>query len=264
MNVKKVVGSIIAAASTAAVAVGAKYLCDVHLYDSDGYNKKGYDKNGFNKEGYDKYGYDQHGFDRNGYDKDGYDFQGYDKEGYDSYGFDCEGFDRDGFDKTHRDREGYNKSGYDKEGYDRTGKDRCGYYRSGYNSNGFDRGYMSPEDYTAEVIEIEKSLQEAHVQMKIGKFGYALRDIRIGLEKSVKCIILHWLGEAYIREKLDANITVCKRMNLLSDDFIDKLYSAKNHCNDMQHDNSVEKNYDQVHFAYKVLEELKEEIKSFI
>ena len=63
--------------------------------------------------------------------------------------------------------------------------------------------------------------------MKNDEFGYALHDIRIGLEKGVKCIIIHWKGDSYIKEKLDDNVTVCKSYALLPRDFVEELYDAK-------------------------------------
>ena len=85
------------------------------------------------------------------------------------------------------------------------------------------------------------------------------------MEKGVKCIILHLKGVYYLPQisTLDENITVCKRNGLLDSEFVEKLYDAKNHCNDLQHDNGVKKDIGQVWFSYKVLEELYGEIEKF-
>lgn len=234
--------------AVAALAAGGTYVYNNLLYNKDGYNKHGFDKDGYGRDGYDKDGFDRKGFDRDGFDCEGYDHEGFDKSGFNRFGVD---------------REGYNRNGFDRDGYDRSGKDRLGYYKSGYNSEGLDRGGKSFDYYNEEIQKIEDILKKAHGQMKNGEFGYALHDIRIGLEKGVKCIITHWKGDSFIKEKLDDNITVCKSCALLPRDFIEELYDAKNHCNPLQHDTDVQKDYGQVHFTYKVLEELSDKIKAF-
>ena len=231
---KALIGLAVAVAG--ALVAGGTYVYNNLLYDKDGYNKHGFDKDG----------YDRKGFDRDGFDCEGYDHEGFDKSGFNRFGVD---------------REGYNRNGFDRDGYDRSGKDRQGYYKSGYNSEGLDRGGKSFDYYNEELQKIEDILKKAHGQMKNGEFGYALHDIRIGLEKGVKCIITHWKGDSFIKEKLDDNITVCKSCALLPRDFIEELYDAKNHCNPLQHDTDVQKDYGQVHFTYKVLEELSDKIK---
>lgn len=182
---KALIGLAVAAAG--ALAAGGTYVYNNLLYDKDGYNKHGFDKDGY---------------DRDGYDKDGYDRKGFDKDGFDCEGYDHEGFDKSGFNRFGVDREGYNRNGFDSEGYDRSGKDRQGYYKSGYNSEGLDRGGKSFDYYNDELQKIEDILKKAHGQMKSGEFGYALHDIRIGLEKGVKCIIIHWRGDSDIKKNL--------------------------------------------------------------
>lgn len=247
MSRKTLIGCIITFVVTVVTAVGT-YVYNNFRRDEDGYNKQGFDKDGY---------------DRNGYNKKGFDCKGYDREGFDCDGYDREEYDKSGFNRFGLDREGYNKQGFDKEGYDRFGKDQQGYYKSGYNSEGLDRSGKSFDFYNEELQKIDDILKKAHGQMKSGEFGYALHDIRIGLEKGVKCIIIHWKGDSCIKKELDGNITVCKRDTLLPRDFIEELYDAKNHCNPLQHDAEIQKDYGQVYFTYKVLEELSNKIKGF-
>ena len=290
MNKGIIGGAIAGAVTLVASAVGAVkyhkshkygedgfncYGYDKDGYDREGYNKKGYNRNGYNRDGYNADGYNVKGFDKDGYDKDGYDSKGYnrdgrdkdgyDKEGYDKSGFNRDGIDKDGFNRLGWDSEGYNRSGRDKDGYDRDGKDSSGYYRSGFNSEGYDRGGKSFDYYSEKCEEIKKLLEKAYNRIKESEFKYALSDIREGLEKGVKCIILHLKGVYYLPQisTLDENITVCKRNGLLDSEFVEKLYDAKNHCNDLQHDNGVKKDIGQVWFSYKVLEELYGEIEKF-
>lgn len=180
----------------------------------------------------------------------------YDENGYDKDGYDRNGYDRNGYDKNGYNRNGYNIDGYDKSGYNIFGYNRNGYDRNGYDKDGYDRSYNSRDFYLKEYNEINNLLDRAKKQMKNSEFSYALHDIRIGLEKGVKCVISHLCAEEFQKNTLDDNITYCKYNNLLERDFIERLYSAKNHCNSLQHDNDCTKSYNQVHFAYKVLEEL--------
>lgn len=196
------------------------------------YNKFHYDEDGFNL-----FGFDKEGYDRNGYDKSGYDRQGYDQSGYDKTGF--------------------NQSGFDKEGFDQSGYDK-----NGYNKSGLDKGNLSVNDYRKILFEMNELHNKAYNQMKKGDYGYALHDIRIGLEKGVKCVISHLIGSFNMNNSLDDNITICKNSGLLERDFVEKLYNAKRHCNDAQHDSNVKKEYNQVYFSYKVFEELVEKVQA--
>lgn len=245
MNDKKIFGVAITAAVTALVGIGIgiKAACDNGIYNEDGFNNRGFNREGYDRDGYDKDGYNSAGYDRNGRDKDGYD-----KEGYDVAGYDVAGYDRDG-----RDRRGYDRRGYDKEGYDEDG-----FNSQGYKSNGLDCSDYGKEYYMQKIKEAKELLQSAAREMKRGELPYALHDIRIGLEKCIKCIIEHRIGEEYCEGTLHHNIEVCSEHELFSDAFIEKLMSAKNHCNDAQHDSDIEKGYNQVYFSYKVLEEVLE------
>lgn len=110
---------------------------------------------------------------------------------------------------------------------------------------------------------MNKLFVTAQLQMKMRNFPYALRDIRIGIEKGVKCVICHKLGDRYCDSNLNRNIDTCSRNSVFDNDFTNKLHSARNHCNDTAHDN-CEKTYDQVYFAHKVLEEVTEYLKGYI
>lgn len=252
-----IIGTAVAIIGTIATTVGMK-IHKKHHYDENGYNGYGYDKDGFDKDGFAKDGFNKDGFDKNGFAKDGFNKYGFDKDGFDKNGFNDKGIDKDGYDK-----EGYNRAGFNSYGVDREGYDKMG-YKDGFNRQGIDQSGFSKKDYQNKIKEMQEKLTEAHTQMNQKKFEYALHQIRIGLEIGVKCVICHLKGSKYIKDKLDSNITFCKYEDLLEEDFIEKLYGAKNHCNDMQHDNNIEKTYNQVYFAYKTLEELMNKIQEFI
>jgi hypothetical protein len=242
---KSVLGFIAATAAVVATAVGAygKFHYD------DGYNWYGH--------GYDKEGYDQEGYNEFGFNKQGYNRRGYNRQGFNKHGYDIEGYDKSGYDK-----DGFNRHGRNCEGYDRQGKDSSGYFRNGYNSNGEDRGGKTFSFYENECQEIQKFLDKAYGQMNKKEFAYALHDIRICLEKEIKCVIYHRKGRDYVKSTLDDNITFCKNENILEREFIEKLYDAKNHCNALQHDTEISKEYNQVYFTYKVCEEFLEIVKN--
>ena len=288
---KGIIGGAIAGAVTLVVsAVGARsyhkkhtygedgfngYGYDKDGYDREGYNKKGYNKAGFNRDGYnisgfnskgfDKDGYDENGYNSKGYNRDGRDKDGYDVGGYDKSGFNKDGIDKDGFNRSGWDSEGYNRKGRDKDGYDREGKDYSGYFRSGFNSDGYDRGGKTVDYYTEKCGEIKVLISKAYARIDEKEFKYALSDIREGLEKGVKCVIMHLKGESYLKPKqnLDELISICKWNDLLELEFVEKLYDAKNHCNDLQHDNDIQKELRQVWFAYRTLEELYDRIEEY-
>lgn len=201
-----------------------------HRYKADGYNRLGYDRNGF----------DRAGFDKKGYNKAGYNIHGFNKDGYDS--------------------EGYREDGFSHEGYNRDGFNRSGYNRQGYKENGKDRSGNEKAYYEKKVAEMQENIRNAYLQMSNSQYAYALRDIRVGIEKGIKAILAHEIGKGYENNRLDSNIRVCSQKKVLNQDFINKLYSAKLHCNDALHDD-CKKEYNQVYFCYKVLEELTDELK---
>lgn len=216
-----------------------KYYKDNKTYDEDGYNSKGYDKNGYNRSGYNKKGYDKTGYDSEGYDKNGYNRSGYNRSGYNSSGYDRDGFKIDGYD-----RNGYNRDGYDTHGYDKYGFNKCEKNKSG----------QTRDEVAGDLLKIVQLAKKAEQQMKHSEFKYALTDCRSALETLIKILIKHKLGEGFVEGKFAANIEVCKKNGLISEREYDFLNSSRYHCNDAVHD-IHEKNYDQVFFVTKVLEE---------
>lgn len=214
-------------------------------YRQDGYNRLGFNREGFDANGYDKNGFDRDGYNVNGFDKDGFDRNGFNKSGYDHRGYDREG----------RDAQGFDIDGYDIDGFTRLGFDRHEYKKDGTDRSGNNREY-----YEKVVASITDDGQRAYTQMRGNQFYYALRDIRVGIEKAVNATLAHKLGKGYDKNRLDYNLGICSRYGIFDQDFIDKLYSAKSHCNDTAH-NDTEKTYNQVYFCYKVLEEILERLK---
>ncbi len=252
---------IIGVLGAAAATLGIYKAEQKYHFDSEGYNSLGFDRDGYDREGYNAMGFDKQGYNRSGYDKNGYGYDGYNARGFDKYGYDREGYDSKGFDRNKLDRDGMNIFGYDVHGFDRDGLDRKGYDKHGYNINGVDRCDRDRESYRKVVSEIKTlNLDKAHEQMKAENYRYALSDIRVGLETGIRTILAHLRGRGYEDSSLAHNIDVCEKIKVFEYDFIDKLRSAKCHCNDPLHDN-VEKEHGQVHFCYKVLEELIEQIE---
>lgn len=197
-----------------------KKVYDNNHYDEDGYNKKGYDKNGYDRNGYYINGYDKKGYDRNGYDKNGYDINGYDINGYDKKGYDINGYDINGYDVSLNDRS---------------------YYKQ-------------------KVKEMSQLLNDANHQMKCKRMDFALMQIRIGLEKGTKCLLLHNVEYCSPDEHtLNSNLNMCKDKYLLDNELISKLFEVKKYCND----NISSTEYNKAYFCCKVFEEFIEEIKSF-
>lgn len=249
------IGKIVIIIIGAALLIGA--IAGIIKVRKSIYKKNHFDKDGFNLLGFDKDGFDRNGYNNKGYNRYGFDSSGYDKNGFNQYGFDKDGYDRFGFNKK-----GYNRKGYDRTGYDKYGYNQNGYDKNGYNKNGLDKSDFSIDYYRDVLFEMKKLHSKAYEQMRKCAYGYALHDIRIGLEKGVKCVISHLMGIPNMNSSLDDNITICKRYGLLDREFVEKLYDAKNHCNDAQHDNNIKKEYNQVYFSYKVLEELIEDVQA--
>ena len=253
---KSIIKGFVVLAGTIAVSFGIEALIKRYVFDPDGYNamgydRDGYDRDGFNKEGFDSEGYNRLGYDHKGYDRDGYDQEGFDRSGYNREGYSRKGFDRSGYDHTGRDRYGLDKKGYDASGFDREGYDV-----QGYNRNGVDRAGKSRSEYIKDVEEItELNLRKAYIQMQNHEFAYALRDIRVGLQKCIEDIIEHTAGTKRKYSTLDENISFCVINKVFTPDYSEKIRSAKQHCNDTLHEN-CEKEYNQVYFCYKILDEV--------
>lgn len=243
-------------------------------YNREGYDREGYDRKGFDKEGFNRSGFDKRGFGRDGYNSSGYNRSGFDREGFDKKGFDQTGFNKSGFDRHGYDKEGYNSSGYNRRGFNREGRDirgfdvqgfdvdgfnRFGYDQFGYDRKGNDISGHSRNYYRTKVSEMQENSQSAHKQMKSGEFAYALRDIRVGLEKGIKAVLAHSYGNGCEGNTLNQNLEICSYKRIFDQEFISKLHEAKNHCNDLAHED-CDKEYNQVHFCYKVLEELTSEL----
>ena len=224
---------------------GGKAWVDRNIYNHDGYNNLGFNRSGFDREGYDHDGYNLEGYNRAGYNKSGFDREGYNNEGYNARGYD---------------RNGYNRYGYNEKGFDINGFDHSGYDELGYNRNGYDRSGNDISVYGDIISHMEANKQSSFVQLNTHQFRYALSDIRVGIENGIKAFLAHKLGKGYENNSLDYNIGVCEKNRFFTQDFIEKLYSAKKHCNDILHED-VEKNVDQVYFSYKVLCELTEELR---
>lgn len=259
----RLIALVATAVGTAAATIGTA-IKKKYTYDEEGYNASGYDRHGFDKDGYNKHGYNKDGYNSYGYDSKGYDKNGYNKEGFDNKGYDKQGYNANGYDKNGYDKKGYDRYGYNINGYNCNGFNRSGYDKKGYNARGKDIGGNSKLFYASKYKEIEQLLNKTKSQMNNQEFSYALHDIRVGLEIGIKCIIQHLSGEERSDQTLSSNITYCKEKGLLDKDFVEKLYSAKNHCNEAQHDSGKQKEYNQVYFSYKVLENLSKIIKEYL
>ena len=179
---------------------------------------------------------------------------------YGENGFNRLGRDRMGYDRNGHDKSGYNKSEYDREEYDCEGFDRKGYDYQGYDRSGNDRSGHSKIYYTRKIQEMRENCDSAHREMKEYHFEYALRDIRVGIEKGVKAALAHTLGKGYENNTLKQNIDICSQKNIFPNDFVEKLKGAKNHCNASAHED-CDKEYNQVYFCYKVLRELTDSLQ---
>ncbi|MBD5159247.1 MAG: hypothetical protein HDT23_03270 [Ruminococcus sp.] len=111
------------------------------------------------------------------------------------------------YDNNYYDEDGYNKKGYDREGYDRKGYNKKGYDRNGYDINSYNRSY-----YSQKKSEMSVLLNDANNQMKQHRIDFALMQIRIGLEKGIKCVLLHNVaGCSPDDHTLNSNLNMCRK-----------------------------------------------------
>lgn len=137
------------------------------------------------------------------------------------------------------------------------------YSNNGYDKHDIDRAGNTRSFYASRYEEIKGLSSQAKKHMDNHELRYALYDICLGLEIGIKSVILHLNGEDRSNKTLGSNIAYCQEYGLLKNDMIEKLYSAKNHCNEVQHDIGKQKEYNQVYFAYKVLEDMSEIIRGY-
>ena len=121
----------------------------------------------------------------------------------------------------------------------------------------------STESEGGRCSEIRTKLERADSQINAGEYGYALQDIRIGLEIGVKCILSHYASESEISKQLAENITTCENKRLLSSDFAKMLKKASAICNKELHDTREYNTHNQVRFAFHSLEDLCQEIEKY-
>lgn len=233
-------------------------------YDHEGFNKDGFDKNGYNRNGYDRNGFDIAGYDCNGYDKegfnkdgysidgynlDGYSSQGYNRNGFNKLGYNIAGFDVDGYDVSGYDKEGYNRYGFDKTGYNREGYDYNGYDHEGYNKTGLDNAGNCKQFYCDQLGSYRRRLDEASAEVYTGKYRYAVYDVRVVTENTLRLVVQHCSryrdGQ---NQTLDENITTCETNNYLKQSSNDieenslykRLFEVKQICNGNTHEINYE------------------------
>lgn len=201
----------------------------------------------FRKNRYDKDGYNGYGYDRNGRDRDGYDREGFDEEGFDRHGYNRSGWDR----------EGYSHYGFDRKGFNRKGFDHNGYDRFGYSEEGIDRGGASRQDAENTLLEIETLKDKAWDEMKSSNFREALTNIRTGIDHCVMLMLKHKTGRDFddYDSNMQSRIEKCGAYKVLSEEEVDKLQAARKHSNAI-HELYLNKEFNQVYFSIKTLEEL--------
>ena len=255
---------LIGAAGTIAAAVGADSWAAKHLFDEDGYNRYGYDRDGYDREGFDENGWDRDGYNRRGFNEEGYDREGFDEIGLNFRGYGRDGYNPSGYNIAGFDRNGWDRRGFDRSGFNRDGYDRYGYDRLGYSVEGLDRSKQNRLHYIEKAGEVAAKQKEAHIQMKLDEFDVALLKIRQGLEICVVSILNHRIGPGHENNRLDYNLSICEQEKILDADLIEKLRSAKKHSNDEIHPYGEKKEYRQVHFCYKMLEEALEKMQEMV
>lgn len=221
-------------------AAGAVVVGIVHLFRT-----KHFGKDGFNACGYDRNGRDRKGFDREGFDSQGYDRQGFNRAGWD--------------------REGYSRSGFDKDGFNRNGLDRQGFDRFGYSTVGIDRAGMSRQEAENTILQIEELKHIAKGEMGAYSFREALVNIRTGIDHCLMLILRHKTGNAF--DDYDCNMEMriekCQFYKVLCADDACKLQKARKLSNAI-HDLQLRKEYNQVYFCLKSLEELIDRTREYL
>ena len=207
-------------------------------YSSDGYSRSGLDRKGYDRNGFNLKGFNKFGFDADGFDKSGYSVDGYDREGRDRKGFDRNGFGRDGFNLYGYDAEGFSRKGYSVDGFDREGYDRQGFGRNYYNAAGIDRAGRDSMQYSGLMGRLYTRLLEAHNQMDLGAFRYALNDSRLVMEEAIRLVVEHAIGIDGSGDGLLDNLKICESKSLLPVDslFIDRLHGVRLLCNSVTHE----------------------------
>lgn len=235
-------------------------------YDVDGYDKYGFNRDGFNRLGFDVNGYNTLGYDKDGFDRFGFSADGYNRNGRDRSGYDRNGYDENGFDRYGKDSEGYKRNGFNSEGFNRDGYDYQGYARNRYNHQGIDRAGKCRQHYSHCLEQLHIFLDQAHHQIYKNEYRYALYEIRIILEETIKLIVQHNVGYENIGDCLLANLKICERNNLLDSTFIDKLHGIRKLCNANGHKLFIEKNlsYETVVYAATQIELLLSTAKALL
>ena len=167
-----------------------------------------------------------------------YDAQGFDKAGFDREGFNRAGFDAEGYDHYGRDADGYYRSGFDRAGFNRAGYDRQGYGRDFYSKAGFDRAGRNAGDYIDYMGRLYLRLRDAHHQLEIGEFRYAVNDARLVLEEALRLVVEHAGGVDNSGNCLMENLKICANKGLLSVEpvFIERLHDVRHICNEVTHE----------------------------
>ncbi len=222
-------------------------------------------ENHYDKDGYNSYGYNREGRDRAGFDREGFDIEGYDSEGFDRAGWDRAGYSRLGYDKEGYDKDGRDQHGYDKEGYDYNGRDRQGFDRFGYCPVGIDRSGMSRRMAEETLLSIEELKEKALEEMNESSFREALTNIRTGIDHCVILLLKHKTGKDFddYDSNMQSRIDKCQEYKILSKEEAFKCQEARRHGNSI-HELRMGKEYNQVYFCFKTLEEMIMKTRSYL
>lgn len=138
------------------------------------------------------------------------------------------------------------------------------YVKHGFDLNGLDAAGHDVEYYKNVIQEMTALSEKAKTQMDNHEYNEALLNVRLTIENGVRCVLRHWGVEVDEHSKIADDINKCRDYNLLPRDMINKLHSARKHCNDLMHVSGVEKQINQIFFCYKVSCELVEAIKESV
>lgn len=130
----------------------------------------------------------------------------------------------------------------------------------GFDSSGRDKARRTADYYVPEFNALKNDLPSIKKNIDQNEFRYVFADIRVDLERAIKLYLEHWNG-SYEGTKLYSLISECE--DYLDEEFINKLHSARIHCNEALHSPPKKKEHRHVYFCYKILEEMINEIKEF-
>ena len=105
-----------------------------------------------------------------------------------------------------------------------------------YDYFGDSEGDFSQDDYEEYMELLKHHYDKAVEQMELGNFNYALYEIRLIIEVSLRLLISHKKGIDEVHDRMCVNLKICEHTNLLDQSLINRLHRARKICNANGHE----------------------------